>query len=87
MKVFMKPIKMISISEENGILTPLKFQISNEEKQYITIKIDNVCERNEEKLAGNRMLIYRCQSNIDGNLKVYELKYEISNCKWYLFKM
>ena len=55
MKVYMKPIKMISLSEESGIITPLRFQIKNEQ-EYITISIDNIVLRNEEKLAGNRML-------------------------------
>ncbi len=87
MKVFMKPIKMIFYSEENGVITPLKFQMLNQEKEYFTVKVDNIMLRQEEKLAGNRMLIYRCQSEIDGMEKVYELKYEVSTCKWYLYKM
>ena len=86
MKVYMKPIKMISLSEESGIITPLRFQIKNEQ-EYITISIDNIVLRNEEKLAGNRMFIYRCQSDIEGALKVYELKYELATCKWFLYKM
>lgn len=87
MKVYMKAVKMISVSEENGILTPLKFQIKNEEKEYVTIKIDNICDRAEERLAGNKMQIFKCQSEIEGSLKVFELKYELNTCKWYLYKM
>lgn len=86
MKVYMKPIKMISVTEENGILTPIKFQMKDENKELITVKIDNICLREEEKLAGNKMLIYRCQSEINGSIKVYELKYEVPSCKWYLYK-
>lgn len=87
MKVYMKPIKMISVSEFDGVLTPIKFQMKNEVKELITVKIDNIVLRDEEKLAGNRMFIYRCQSDIEGTVKIYELKYEVSSCKWYLFKM
>lgn len=78
---------MISMSEENGFLTPIRFQIKDDQKQYVTIKVDNICERAEEKLAGNRMLVYKCQSQIEGVLKLFELKYEVSNCKWYLYKI
>lgn len=78
---------MISYTEENGNVTPLKFQIKNEEKQYITIKIENITERAEEKLAGNRMFMYKCQSEIEGTIKIFEIKYELTSCRWYLYKM
>jgi hypothetical protein len=44
-------------------------------------------ERKEEKLAGNRMLIFLCQSVVAGQEKVFELKYEIATCRWFLYKM
>ena len=87
MKTYMKTIKMLSMTEENGIQTPLKFQLKNKDGGCITVKVDNVILRNEEKLAGNKMIIYRCQSQINGVLKVFELKYEVSTCKWYLYKI
>lgn len=87
MKIIMKPVKMILLNDENGVLTPFRFQIRNAEKEYVTVKIENITEKSEEKLAGNRMLIYRCQSEINGILKLFELKYEISSCKWFLYKM
>jgi len=87
MKVYMKQIKMIAWFSENGTLTPFKFQIKDDNNEFITVKIGRISERSEEKLAGNRMMIYRCQSEINGVEKQYELKYEIATCKWYLYKM
>ena len=78
---------MIAWFAENGMLTPVKFQIKGEGNEAVTIRIGRISERNEEKLAGNRMMIFRCQSEIDGMEKVYELKYEVGTCKWYLYKM
>jgi hypothetical protein len=46
---------MISVTEENGVQTPLKFQMRDENKELITIKINTICLREEEKLAGNKM--------------------------------
>ncbi|WP_339785816.1 hypothetical protein [Tissierella sp.] len=51
------------------------------------IKINKVLFREEEKIAGNRMILYRCESTINDIQKIFELKYEISTCKWFLFKM
>jgi hypothetical protein len=87
MKVYMKQIKMIAWFTEHGKLTPLKFQIQGSDNELVTIRVDNIIQRGEEKLAGNRMIVYRCQSEIDGVEKVYELKYEVGTCKWYLYKM
>lgn len=78
---------MIAWFAENGMLTPLRFQIIGEGNELVTIKVDKITERGEEKLAGNRMMIYRCQSEIDGMEKMYELKYEVGTCKWYLYKI
>jgi F420-dependent methylenetetrahydromethanopterin dehydrogenase len=87
MKVLMKPVKMIAMNEESGVITPIRFKMENKELGYITIKIDNIILRSEEKLAGNRMLIFRCQSDLHGLLYDFELKYEVSTCKWFLYKM
>ncbi|MDP4093408.1 MAG: hypothetical protein Q8920_08610 [Bacillota bacterium] len=87
MKVYMKPVKMVAWFTENGVPTPVRFQMKEDDKEFLTIKVGNISERKEEKLAGNRMLIYRCQSEIEGTEKVYELKYEIGTCKWYLYKI
>jgi len=87
MKILMKPIRMICFFEENGIPNPIKFQYRDEEKKYITVKVDNIVNRDEEKLAGNRMFIFKCQSEDGDVIKIYELKYEINTCKWFLFKM
>jgi hypothetical protein len=56
MKILMKPIKMISINQEDGIITPIRFQMKENADAYTTVKIDNIVLRSEERLAGNRML-------------------------------
>ncbi len=86
MKIVMKPIDMIAWFTPEGVPRPIKYRLMEEEQSY-TIRVDRVMERSEEKLAGNRMLVYRCQSIIRGREQVYELKYELSTCKWFLYKM
>ena len=86
MKVRMEKIKMIAWFDSDGIITPVRFQLKVNDES-ITIKIDNIVFRDKEKLAGNKMFIYRCQSEINGALKTFELKYEIGSCLWYLYKI
>ncbi|MCC5910113.1 MAG: hypothetical protein JJT76_06715 [Clostridiaceae bacterium] len=86
MKVLMKPIEVIAWFTKEGIPNPIKYRVREEEKDNI-IKIGRVVTRTEEKLAGNRMLIYRCQTILHDHIKVYELKYEVNTCRWFLFKI
>lgn len=87
MKVIAKPIELISITKENGSITPIKFKYKNDDESTQVIKIDRILFSEKEKLAGNIMYLYRCQSLIDDLERIYELKYELSSCKWVLYKM
>lgn len=87
MKVLMKPIEMIAWFTEQGIPHPVKYRTTLDDKSKVSIKVDKIITREEEKLAGNRMILFKCRSIINGFEKVYELKYEISTCKWFLYKI
>jgi hypothetical protein len=86
MKVIMQPVEMVARFSENGIPRPVKCKATFEDVPVV-INIDQILLKTEEKLAGNRMIIFRCQSVIDGLLKVFELKYELNTCKWFLYKI
>ncbi len=87
MKVLMKPIDMIAWSTREGLLTPLRYRIISEDGNYKVVKINRVLTRQKEKLAGNKMLVYKCESIINNTQKIYEIKYEIDSCKWFLYKI
>lgn len=83
----MKPIEMIAWFTKDGYPIPLRYRLMDEDEKNIVIKVNKVLFKNEEKIAGNRMLLYRCESIINNTIKIFELKYEIATCKWFLFKM
>lgn len=87
MKVLMKPIEMIAWFSSDKYPIPLRCRVTNEDTSNQVIKIDKILFKEEEKLAGNRMILYRCESIINNTQKIFELKYEISTCKWFLYKM
>ncbi len=86
MKIVNKPLEVIVWFTDAGAINPLRFKV-NSEDDAVVVKIDQILTRSLEKLAGNKMLVYRCQSSINGLEKTYELKYELDTCKWYLFKI
>lgn len=87
MKVLMRPIEMIAWFTEQGIPNPIKYRTTLEDKSKVCVKVDRIITREEEKLAGNRMIVFKCESIIDGVERIYELKYELNSMKWYLFKI
>jgi len=87
MKVMAKPIEMIAWFTEDGTPKPVRFKIKNADESVTVINVDRVIFKDLEKLAGNKMLLFRCQSIINDIDKIYELKYEINTCKWMLYKI
>jgi hypothetical protein len=87
MKILVKEITMLSWTDLRGAITPIKFLIANKDESISTIIIDKVIKVEEEKLAGNRMRVFTCQSVIKGAERIFELKSEISSCKWILWKL
>ncbi len=65
---------------------PIKFRLLDGEYAQV-IKVHKIIQMTEKKLAGNKMFFYRCQSIIGNGERIYELKYEVEKCRWYLFKM
>ncbi len=52
---------MVAWFTQEGIPHPLKYKI-NYEGEPTVVKVDHILLRTEEKLAGNRLIIFRCQS-------------------------
>jgi hypothetical protein len=78
MKLLNHPIDMIAVFNVNGEIKPFKFKYKDKK-----IKVENIVNIKEEKLAGNRRLVYICMTE---RKETYELKYEIDSHKWFLFK-
>lgn len=87
MKVLAMPIDMVCWFEKTGIPHPVRFKVAREDESEIIIKVDKVITVDKERMAGNDMLIFRCQSVINNTNKAFELKYELRTCKWILYKM
>jgi hypothetical protein len=87
MRVLAISIEMIAWFNEKGMPTPLRFKIKNGDDSNSIIKVDKVIQIDKEKLAGSIMYVFKCQSIIEEFEKLYEIKYELTSCKWMLYKM
>jgi len=66
---------------------PVKFRYSDSSGLVQKVTVDKIISVDEIKTAGIRAFVYRCQSEINGSMKIYELKYLVSDCRWELYKM
>ena len=53
MKVLAKPVEMVSWTDEQGNIKPIRFKIYNKDESISVIKVDKVISVVNEKLAGN----------------------------------
>ena len=82
MKIFMDPIEMIAWFDIPGTPRPIRFRHAGN-----VVKVEMIHRISEGGLVGNPMKIYECQSELHGEMKRFELKYELSTCKWFLYKI
>ena len=72
MKILMTPIEVLAHFDLTGTPHPLRFKLADKE-----IKIEQVISVTEDKLAGNKMLRFWCQSEIGEELRLFEIKFEL----------
>ena len=78
MKLLNQPIKVMAIFNTDGKIEPVKFRLDDK-----VVKIQKVTKIYEEKIVGNKRLVFVCQHN---SSDIYEIKYELDSKTWYLFK-
>ena len=87
MKIVARPIEVVSYTDDKGSIRPIRFRMQIDDEPMQVIKVDKILVKDTEKLAGNIMFVYKCQSLIDDVMKRFEIKYELNTCKWMLYKI
>lgn len=67
--------EMVAWTYVNGKINPARFRFANKDESISVIKVDKVITVDKEKLAGNHMLIYKCQGVTRGTERLYEIEY------------
>lgn len=87
MNIIAKPIDVVASFTINGIPSPMRFRYQQSEDETVVIKIDNILFKETEKISGNVMILFRCESNVEGISRTYDIKYELATCKWMLYRI
>lgn len=65
----------MAVFEKNGKITPIKFRLNDQ-----VVKVQKILKTYE---TGNRYVMFVCEHN---GKDIYELKYNIKENLWYLYK-
>ena len=83
MKYLDEYIDVVTVFEKDrNMPLPIKFKLRDK-----TIVIRDIISTDVDKTCGIMMYIYKCKSIVNNREVHYELKYELSNCKWRLYKI
>ena len=86
MKTVALPIEMITYFKADGQMKPIRFKLNTDNESKV-VNITRIIRSHKEKIAGNTMYVYDCQSIIDGVEKLFQLKFDVDTLKWILFKI
>lgn len=76
------PIQMISCTDTNGKITPLRFRFKDKTGEIITVTIDKVLAEDQDR---NRVGVnFSCAATIYGTRKVFTLWYNYYAHEWHL---
>lgn len=76
------PVQMISCTDTNGKITPLRFRFRDKTGELITVTIDKVLSENQDK---NRVGVnFSCAAMIHGAKKTFALWYSYFSHEWIL---
>ena len=76
-------------NKEKNYPIPLKMRITTSTGIKKYINIDRLVGQKMEKIAGNRMCIFRCEadSKTKNEVTPFEVKYDMETGKWFLYKV
>jgi len=77
---------MIADFDEKGVPTPLRFKVEEGGAAHV-VKVDKVISSEAVRPAGMDAFVFRCQSEVRGVMKQYELIYRVKPHQWELYKI
>ena len=87
MKIVAKPIDALVVFKGTEKPIPCRFKYKEADETVREVRIGKILVTEEQRIAGQRTFLYECQSEIDGVMKRYQLKYLVQEARWVLYKI
>lgn len=79
------PVQMISCTDTNGKITPLRFRFKDKTGELITVTVNKILNEDQDK---NRVgANYTCSATIYGSEKTFNLWYNYFAHEWRLSRL
>lgn len=79
------PIQMISCTDTNGKITPIRFKFQDKNGEIIMVDIDHIIKSEQDKTAFGAA--YTCSAVISRVRKTFTLRYNYQAHEWRLTKI
>jgi len=87
MKLINKKIDMITWSDKDGKMKPMRFRYEDDEEMQQVVKVDTILSYQVVGTRKDPILSYNCKSLINDMEKIYEVRFDVNKMMWTLYKM
>lgn len=74
------PVQMISCTDTNGKITPMRFRFRDRNGELITVNIDEVISTDQKQ--GSLGANFICKASLYGTQKIFRLRYNYYAHEW-----
>lgn len=79
------PVQMISCTDTDGKITPMRFRFRDKTGELISVSIDKVLSEDQDR---NRVGVnFSCAASICGTQKIFRLRYSYFSHEWRLSRV
>ena len=87
MKIVAKPVDMIAVFYQGRHPVPHKFKYLCPDDSMKYIHVEQSLSSQVRKAGNSEVILYQCQSCIEGEARRYELKFFLKEARWELYKI
>lgn len=87
MKIINKSIDAVTWTDFKGHLVPMKIRIKDKNNLWQVYDVTHVNSENTQNHAGNMMVVYDCDLDIDHRIRTSIIRFERDTSRWILFKV
>lgn len=80
------PVDMICVCSANGDIRPLRFRMEDEKHRLVLVNIEEVISSKPIQYVGIEARVFLCKATVEGQKRLFELKYTIRSHKWSLHR-
>ncbi|MBO5837534.1 MAG: hypothetical protein J6Q92_06545 [Oscillospiraceae bacterium] len=80
------PVDVIAVCSASGDIRPLRFRMEDEKHQLLRVDIDEVVSSKPVQYVGIEAWVFLCRATIEGQKRLFELKFTIRSHSWQLMR-